>query len=414
LTPAPAIPYHAVQSSPQAGAYIMGQLFSFAFRPLFALAIIYALLSVGWWSLAWSGHLPLPTQWSNPIFWHAHEMLFGFAGAAIGGFALTAVANWTGRPPVAGVPLMILSGLWLAARLCALMDGPMALPATAFTDLSYNILLCALFAREVIAANNRRNLKLLIPLTLFTLANATFYWMEWHGEPWTRTALLAGIFIVTLLITIIGGRIIPAFTGNWLAQQAREKQLPPPSPLPGFGTPDLLATLATVAFAISFLIDSQSTASLILGLVAAGSQLLRWSRWRSLATLASPLVWILHVAYLWIPVGLALLAASCSGYITTSAGFHALTTGAISSMILAVAGRAALGHTNRPLHNHPLLTASYIGISAAAALRVLASLQANDMLWFNLATLCWVFSFLCFALRYLPILLGPPLPQSGP
>ncbi len=390
----------------------MRHLFSYAFRPCFTLAILFGAGAIAWWGLAWSGWAAMPGGAMAPSVWHGHEMLFGFVGAAIAGFSLTAVASWTRRPPVAGPPLMLLCALWLAARGSALADGSGALLLGAGADLGFDALLCGLLAREVIAARNWRNLKLIGLLLLFTAANAACYWQTWHGGAGIQRALWGGVFVVALLVNLIGGRIVPAFTGNWLQRRARSQGLPPPALPPGHGRCDALATAATLTFAVLFLIDPDAPVSAAAGVAAALAQALRLARWRGLATAASPLVWILHVAYLWLPLGLLLTALGCAGQVDPAAGLHALTAGAFSTLLLAVASRAALGHTNRPLADHPLLTASYLGITASAALRVAAALHPPAAPWLALASLCWVAALACFGLRYLPILLGPPQPAG--
>jgi uncharacterized protein involved in response to NO len=389
----------------------MTLIFSFAFRPLFFLAISYGLLAVGWWGLAWSGHAPMPGAGSNPIYWHAHEMIFGFSAAAIAGFALTAVANWTRRPPVSGLPLLVLCVFWLSARILATSSSPALLVPMASADLAFNILLLALMAREVIGGNSRRNYKLLVLLGLLGLSNAAFYAAHWLDTEWIRTTLWAGLWVVVLTVNLIAGRIIPAFTGNWLLQQGK---LPAGSkPPPPFGTIDLYATVATGLFALLFLWQPLAIVTAVAGFVAAALQFIRWTRWHFFRTLSSPIVWVLHLAFLWLPIGLALLACSATGLLPASTGMHALLIGAVTSMILAVASRAALGHTNRPLLNNTVTTASYVGISVTALLRIVASISDQPATWLLLATLAWLVSLGLFAWRYTSILLGPPAPGSS-
>lgn len=387
----------------------MGYFFSYAFRPMFLLAIVYGILAVCWWSVAWQGFLPLPGHWSNPVLWHAHEMVFGFAGAGVAGFSLTAVANWTGRPPVSGVSLVILSLLWLSARISALGTGPWAAPITAVTDIGFDLLLCALMAREVIAARNQRNYKLVALLALFALSNTLFFVAEQTAQAWTSLPLWAGVFLLAMLLNLIAGRIIPAFTGNWLVQRAQRQQGSVASKPPGFAGIDRFATGASACFFVAWLIQPQSVYACAIGAIATLGQLLRWCRWQGYRTLSSPIVWVLHLAFLWLPAGIALLACNSAGLIPASAGLHALTSGAFGTMILAVAGRAALGHSNRPLENNPWTTASYVAITLSAALRVAASLSPAQPHLLELAALCWILALSLFARCYLPILLKPPL-----
>ncbi len=392
--------------------HLVSRVFSHAFRPLFLLAITHGLLSVAWWGALWSGMVSLPGTGADPMIWHAHEMIFGFSAAAIAGFALTAVANWTRRPPVSGLPLIVLCSLWLSARLLAPTASPVLLLLAACADIGFNALLLGLMSREVIGGDSRRNYKLLALLALLGISNAVFYAALWLDKPWARTAVWAGLWAVVLTVNLIAGRVIPAFTGNWLVKQGKlpaSGRRPPP-----FGRIDLCATVATLLFAALFLWQPGSMVSAGAGFLAALLQLWRWSRWQFFHTLSSPIVWVLHLGFLWLVLGLALLACGVAGMMPLGAGAHALMVGAVTTMILAVASRAALGHTNRPLQDNALTTASYVGISLAALFRIAASISDQADPWILLATVSWVISLGLFARRYTSILLGPPAPAIQP
>ena len=193
--------------------------FTYAFRPLFLLATLYAIAVVPLWAAAWLGYVPMPTSLGTPTWWHAHEMIYGFAGAAIGGFALTAVAAWTKRPPVAGAPLVILSALWVIARVLFAWPSPALLAPAIVADLGYGVLLFVLMSREVISVRSQRNYKVLAILGLLPLTNAFFFVGLSGNAAWTMTALFAGLWLVVMLINLIGGRVIPGFTRNWLKLQ---------------------------------------------------------------------------------------------------------------------------------------------------------------------------------------------------
>lgn len=374
-------------------------LLSFAFRPLFLLVALQALVGIGLWSAWWSGLLAV--QWPvNPVYWHAHEMISGFAGAAIAGFLLTAVANWTGRPPVRGWPLALLSLCWLAARLAAVTPF-----VAAVAGVLWWTLLLVLVAQELLLSRNRRNYKILLVLALFILTEGLYHLAALQGLAWQRQVVWAQMWLVLILINLIGGRIIPAFTRNWLLQ--RQAAPGGESTLPAaFGPIDLAATLALLLFAAISLLPVPGWLALATGVVAALLQAWRLSRWQGHRTLSDPLVWMLHVAYAWLPLGLLLLACGLAGLLPVSAGLHALTAGTIAGMIVSVSSRAALGHTGRPLKSHPLLTLSFVLLTLAAASRVLASLTALPLLMQG-ATLLWLLAFAAFALRYAPILLRP-------
>jgi len=391
----------------------MTVLFTYAFRPLFLLATLYAIFVVPLWAAAWLGYLPMPASLRTPTWWHAHEMIYGFAGAAIGGFALTAVAAWTKRPPVSGVPLIVLSALWLIARiLFALPASGLLAPAIA-ADLGYGALLFALMSREVVAARSRRNYKVLLILGALPVTNALFFLGMTRNTGGASTALLAGVWLVVLLINLIGGRIIPGFTRNWLKRQLVEQKREPMTLPPVFDRFDLFTTWLMVAFAILHLLEAPSTWTAVVGLVTSVSLFIRLTRWQGVYTGDEPLVWVLHVAFSWLPLGFFLLACSELDLLPQTTGIHALTSGAITTMIIAVAGRAALGHTGRPLESHPVLTAAYVLITIAAICRVAATIGPGARVLLAVSAVAWCAGFICFAWRYVPILTQGRVQRPG-
>ena len=388
-------------------------LFSYAFRPLFLLATLYAILVVPLWVAAWLGYLPFPAMLGTPSWWHAHEMIFGFAGAAIGGFALTAVATWTKRPPVSGVPLMILSALWLLARVLFAMPSSSLLAPAIIADLGYGVLLFVLMSREVIGARSQRNYKVLLILGLLAVCNALFFFGTMRSAGWTISALLAGLWLIVMLINLIGGRIIPGFTRNWLTRPAVGPQQQPVTLPPAFDRFDLLATWLLVAFAVLHVVEAPSRWTAILGLLTSVVTFIRLTRWQGVHTGGEPLVWVLHVAFSWIPVGILLLTFAEVGLLPQTAGIHALTSGAITTMVIAVASRAALGHTSRPLESHPVLTAAYLLITVAAVCRVAATIGPGARVLLMASAVAWCLGFVCFAWRYVPILTQPRVQRVG-
>lgn len=394
----------------------MTVLFSYAFRPLFLGATLYALLVVPYWALGWLGGYSMPSIIPNPLAWHGHEMIHGFAGAAIGGFALTAVATWTRRAPVAGAPLVVLGGLWLTARLLGAFGGIEIRALLAVTDVAFGVLLCLLMAREVIAARNRRNYKVLLLLALLPVTNALFYAGLALQAPWTMPALSAALWVVILLVNLVGGRVIPAFTGNWLARQTDTPESVPASRPPPFGSLDGLATWLLVGFAFVDVVGAPPWIVATLAAATSVTFVVRLARWKGFRSVREPLVLVLHVAFAWIPVAVALLGAAALGLLPRTAGVHALTTGAMTTMILAIASRAALGHTGRPLQSHPLVTASYVLVTLAAISRVAAAGGWGARPLLAASAAAWTVGFACFIWRYVPILLGPKVrsPRSLP
>lgn len=371
---------------------------SYAFRPLFLLVVIQALIQIPLWYLIWNNHLTLDWQF-NPVYWHGHEMLAGFAGAAIAGFLLTAVATWTGREPVRGWPLLLLCLVWLLARL------GFSLPLTAaLAGILYWLVLLVLMAREVLSSGNRRNYKILLVILIFMLLESGFQWSLLNQSDAARQFLWAQLWLVILMINLIGGRIIPAFTRNWLRRSKpslSEKQLPA-----SFAKTDIVATVALAVFALATLFPVDALLLFAFGLFTSFMQLWRLSRWQGIRTFNDPLVWMLHLAYGWIPLGVLIFSLGQLGWLPVSAGIHALAIGTVASMIVSVASRAALGHTSRPLIAHPLLVGCIVLLSLAALSRIVAAISSLPV-FMSAATLFWTAGFICFAVPYLSILLLP-------
>lgn len=375
-------------------------LFSYAFRPFFLCVTVHALLAVGFWSAWWAGLVRF--EWRvNPVYVHAHEMVSGFAGAAIAGFLLTAVATWTKRAPVSGWPLVLLCALWIAGRLT--FNSP---EIYALVDFLWWFGLLAAMSNEVIRAGNRRNYKILGILALLLCSDLAWHVASLQAPELLRQAVWAQLWFVILMITVIGGRIIPAFTGNWLRRQ-HGAQMPKEALPAEFGRVDLAAVLSLLLFAALTLLPAPAMLAAGAGALAAVLHAWRLARWQGHRTLSDPLVWMLHLSYAWIPLGLGLMALAMAGYIGPAAGLHAFGAGAVAGMIVSVSARAALGHTNRPLQSHPLLTAAIVLLACSALLRIAAALYPHPLLM-QASALLWITGFLCFGFRYAPILLRPP------
>jgi uncharacterized protein involved in response to NO len=379
------------------------RLFSYAFRPFFLLGVIYSMSAIILWVLVWTGNLVL--DWSRmPMHWHAHDMMLGLMAAAIAGFLLTAVANWTSRPPVAGWPLVILVFFWLTGRLAMLSPT-----LSALADALFWLLLCVFMARELFSARNKRNYKVLAVLVALTLSDMLFHAGELQLLPNIdlQRVLWAQLWLVIVLINVVGGRLIPAFTGNWLRRRAPMGEELSPSSLPGsFGLVDQIAISLLLLFAASVIFQWPVNMAIPLGFSCFVAQAWRLLRWKFWLTLSDPLVWMMHLSYAWLVTGVLLWTLSLAGFMSVSAGVHALTIGAITSMIVSVGARAALGHTGRVLNSHYLLTSAIVLLSLAALTRIAASIIGGP-LWLEMAAGLWVLALLCFALRYVPILIGP-------
>jgi uncharacterized protein involved in response to NO len=380
-------------------AYRGPALFSFGFRPFFLFGTAWAGLAAPLWAAIYlgGGGLVLGAPGRD---WHVHEMLFGYLSAVIAGFLLTAVPNWTGRLPVTGRPLALLFGLWAAGRAAMLAQAWLGGGAAA-VDSAFLAAFAAVIWREVLAGRNWRNLPVCALVTLFAAANIGFHLRGVSpalADLCERIALAAP----ATLITLIGGRIIPSFTRNWLAQRK-----PALEPAP-FGLFDKVVLVETGAALIAWTVWPTELATGVLLALAGLANLARLARWRGLATGREALVWIMHAGYAWLGVGLVGLGLSilAPAFVPRSAAFHALTAGAFGVMTLAVMTRASLGHTGRPRTADRKTQAIYLAVNGAALARVLAGLLLTQQPWLlGLSAVLWSCAFLGFALAYGPLLL---------
>lgn len=378
-------------------------LLSYAFRPFFLLGAVFGIVAIALWlaMLHAPGLVPVAR---DAVAWHAHEMLFGFAGAAIAGFLLTAVATWTGRPPVTGRLLGALVAAWLAGRAAMLLGSGLPSVLVALVDLAFPALLAFIATREIVAGGSRRNFGIAGVVTAFAVLDGLFhlgYSGLWPGAD--RMALYLTAHGLLVLITVIGGRIIPTFTGNWLRQRGDTR---PPRSRPRVET--LLIPLAILA-GIADSIPGPALVAGVLSLAAAVLHGLRLSGWRGLAAAREPLVLILHVAYAWLPVGYVLLGLTALGLpLPRSAALHALTMGGVGTMILAITTRVALGHTGRALAAAPLTTVAYVVLNIGVLVRILSPLAPGAYLsLIDTAALAWLITFSLFLMVYWPILTQP-------
>ncbi len=375
---------------------------SYGFRPFFLLAALWAAIGIAIWLLAFAGIIVLPTSF-NPPDWHAHEMLFGFAAAAVAGFVLTAVPNWTGRLPLQGPALLLLTLLWFAGRLAVASSALIGGLTAAAIDVTFLAALFLAVAREITAGRNWRNLPVATALFALLAANAIFHTEALVTGSTPALASRLGIATLVALVALIGGRIIPSFTRNWLSKQG-EGRLPAP-----FGRFDQATLVATVIALTAWVVAADAILTALLLAVAAAANLLRLCRWAADRTLREPLLWMLHVSYLWIPIGLALLALHpFVAAVPSTAGVHALTAGAIGSMVLAVMTRASLGHTGRPLHAGAGTTLIYAAVLLAGGARIGAALFPQHYAPLLIgAGVAWVLAFGLFIALYAKALTTP-------
>lgn len=379
-------------------------LLTYGFRPFFLAAGLWGATVMAIWILVLMGSLLLPSAF-DPVAWHAHEALFGYLGAVIGGFLLTAVPNWSGRLPVVGWPLAALTGLWLAGRIAIAFSAGWPPLGVAAIDLAGLVVLWGYLAREIVLGRNWKNLVVLAILLVLILGNAIFHWEAAHGlyaasGVGLRLGLAAGI----MLIVLIGGRIVPSFTRNWLVKSGRAAR---PTPTGSFDKAAILITLVALLFWVA------APMLLVTGLlliICGTVQALRLWRWRGWQTWSEPLVWILHLAYGFIPlgaiaIGLSILLPDQLGGIAAQ---HLWMAGAIGTMTVAVMTRATLGHTGQSLNAGTGTVVIYLAIIGAVLARFFAGIFPGDAsLLLVLAGALWALGFLGFVVFYGPALLRP-------
>jgi uncharacterized protein involved in response to NO len=388
-----------LEAVPRAGHYRGLQLFANSFRPFFLFGAVHAAVVMLVWLPVFYGGVSLTSAFA-PRDWHVHEMLYGYLPAAITGFLFTAIPNWTGRLPIRGVPLAVLVSAWGAGRLAVTFSMQAGWMTALLVDASFLALVAAAAAREILAGSNWRNLPVVMLVLLLLAGNVAFH-LEAHLRGTADYGLRIGIGVVVLLIALIGGRIIPSFTRNWLV-----KENPGRLPVP-FGRFDMI-TIAVSAVALVAWIaqpDSRMTAA---ALALAGLlHVVRLSRWAGDRTMRERLLLILHVGYGFVPLGFVLGAAASFGILAASAGLHAWMAGAAGTMTLAVMTRATLGHTGQQLHASVATQAIFAAIVVAALARICAVIDPSygDAL-LHLAALAWVAAFAGFAVAYGPLLAG--------
>jgi len=382
---------------PRLRAYSGPALLSYGFRPFFLFGGCYAALTIIIWLPLFYGEFVLPTTFS-PRDWHVHEMLYGYIPAVVTGFLLTSIPNWTGRLPLQGGPLLILVIAWAAGRVAVTLSAEVGWVVAALIDLTFLLLVVAATAREILAGRNWRNLKVLMPVTILGLGNAGFH-VEAHLRGAADYSVRVGVAAVLVLIMVMGGRLIPSFTRNWLVREN-----PGRVPVP-FGIFDVIAIGLSAGALALWIIAPEGWATAV-GLFAAGAlQAVRVARWAGERTLRDRLVLVLHVAYAFVPIGFGLAALSAIGLAVPSAGLHAWMAGAAGMMTLAVMTRATLGHTGRELNASTATQFIYALVFTAAVARICAALEPR---WSEpalyVAALAWVAAFLGFSFVYAPML----------
>lgn len=376
--------------------------FSHGFRPLFLLAGSFAAVIVPLWMAVWTGRVTLAGPF-GPIDWHIHELLFGYTSAAVAGFLFTAIPNWTGRMPTRGWPLMALAALWMVGRLAVagfLGLGPMAIMAL---DCAFLLVIGAMVTVEIVVGRNWSNLRVVVPVLLYLAANSIFH-LEAMQVGTAEYGRRLGFAMLVLLIGLIGGRIIPSFTRNWLAKNGAGQM---PAPFGRYDAASLVITLGALLLWVAFPQERLTGIALVLAGVVQALRLARWRGWR---VWRSALLLMLHLAYAFIPAGLLGLGLAVLGILPVAIALHLLGIGAIGGMTLAVMMRASLGHTGRDLQAGPALTLAFGCVALAAVVRV--AVPTEPGLW--VAATLWTCGFAMFVARLAPALTLPSRARRAP
>ncbi len=380
-------------------------ILSRGFRPFFLAAGVWALIGMALWPLVFTGAIAIPTAFSA-VDWHTHEMIFGYVGAVVAGFLLTAIPNWTGRLPVAGIPLAALAALWTAGRIAVFASAAIGRSAAAAIDASFLIVFAALVAREVGAGRNWRNLKVAALVLALALVNVAFH-VEDARLGFAEVSTRAALGLIVMLILLIGGRVTPSFTGNWLANAGASVR-----PVP-FGKPDgAVMALSGLSLAL-WVVAPEGVATGALALAAGAANFWRLSRWRGLDARRDPLVLVLHAGFFFAAAGFAAVGAHAvwPSAVPYAAGVHVWAVGAVGVMTLAMMTRATLGHSGRALVASRGTEFAYLCVVAALVARVgMALAPAYALPLMQVAAAAWILAFAAFVIVYGPMLTR----RSGP
>lgn len=369
-------------------------LFALGFRPFFLGAGIFAVVLIALWLAFFRGGMPL-ALFISPAQWHAHEMLFGFTGAVITGFLLTAVQNWTGMRTPSGKPLVLLFLLWLAGRLAPFVPGsPSELYALIDAALFPAVMIA--IARPILRAKQLRNAAFPLMLAMLTISNLLVH-AEWLGHVKSATTgFMLAIYMIVLMMVVMGGRVIPSFTDNKVRTKAKRWKV-----IEWLAPATTLATLAAV-----LALPVSPITALIAG-IAAAVHAVRLAGWYTSKYWAVPLLWVLHLGYGWIVIGFALTALAAVKIVTPSLALHAFTAGAMGTLTLGMMARVALGHTGRTLEPAKVINLAFVLITLAAIVRVFWPLLASntDNAAVLISGLFWMSAFTLFVFIYTPILI---------
>lgn len=374
-------------------------ILQFCHRPFFLAAGLWGALAIPLWILHYSGYQSTSLLFDG-LLWHQHEMLFGFAGAAIAGFMLTTIPNWTGRLPVSGWRLALFFFLWLCGRIAILMPATIGVVSASLLDLAFLSCLTFLIAREILAGKNWRNLPMLFLISAFTTGN----WLV-HAETHdllqsADLGIRISLYTLTMLVAVIGGRLIPSFTRNWLVKKGSAIR---PNPK---GLIDSLAYAALLLFAITAISAPNNAITPFIALLSSGLHLIRLIGWKGWAILPEPFMWAQHLAYSWVVIALFLIGlADLTDLVPSSASTHALTTGAFGTMILAVMTRASYTFAGKTLKATKGISTIFVMITLSSILRVTSPfLPSHEIIIMWVSGLAWTIAYGLFVFLFFPLL----------
>ena len=383
-------------------------LLSYGFRPFFLAAGIFAVLAMLGWIGALTQGWELGGEKYGALAWHAHEMVFGYAVAALAGYMLTAIPNWTGRLPLSGKPLLCLLALWAAGRVAMANPDIWTVYPAIVVDAAFLPVLALVAGREIVAGKNWKNLKILLALTLLAVVNVAFH-VSVLANLDLGLVMRASVAIFVALIGLVGGRIIPSFTRNWLAKNGSTRF---PAP---FTQLDITALTTLVVALLLWIVLPDSGPTAFTAAAAAVLHVIRLARWRGALTFDEPLLLVLHVGYAFVPLGLAGVALAAIGWVSAPSALHVLTVGGIGVMTLAVMTRATLGHTGRALTASATTALSYFTLLLAAVVRPFAEmLPEHYHLILGFSGACWLLAFGVFSIEYGWMLVAPRVESRKP
>ncbi len=374
------------------------------FRPFFALGALFSAVSVLIWGGFYAGGMGLPSFMLDPVSWHAHEMIYGFAMAIIAGFLLTATANWTASAPVRQLHLLALCLLWLAGRV--VMNFNLGLPPfiVILIEGSFLPALAISLSVPLLRARNKRNFIFLFLLSVLFLCDMAFFMTS------SRLPLYIAVLVIITMISLIGGRVIPAFTVAALRRRGEEAHQTPQGRL------DIAALVSLLLVMLALVFQGQQGIALAgAAFIAVIIHLLRLRHYHTRRILNDPMVWVLHLGYLWVILGLWFMGLAALGFVAFSLAFHALTLGAIGTMTLGMMCRVSLGHTGRELKAGWATVFGFVLMQGAALLRIFGPLvwPEQTILWITLSAILWSASFALYSLIYIPVL-WRPRPDGSP